>query len=292
MTKTNILLPRSVTVPMLAARKGKRVVVMVTAYDAFQGQIADASGTDSILVGDSVGMTTLGYDSTLPVTLDDMVRHTRAVARGQATRASGGRGDEPFDTERGGRAALLVADLPFGSYGADPADGVRAGMRLIAEGGAQSVKIEGAGASIRETIRRLVDVGVPVMGHLGLTPQSVHRFGGFKVQGKGDAAADALLADAQSLVDVGAWGIVLEMIPAALAKRVTEAVPVLTIGIGAGGGCDGQVQVLHDILGLTGGPVYRHTRRYVEGSKILGDSLREHVSDVREGRFPTDANSF
>ena len=282
--------PPAVSVPSLVARKNKARIVMLTAYDVAQGRVADGAGADALLVGDSVGMTTLGYDSTIPVTLEDMVRHTRAVARGQRARLASA--PEPFEAERGGRNALLVADLPFGAYGADAADGVRAGTRLLAEGGAQSVKLEGAGNVILETVRRLVDCGVPVMGHLGLTPQSVHRFGGFKAQGKTDAAADALVADAVRLQEAGAWGIVLEMIPATLAKRVTQTVSVVTIGIGAGGDCDGQVQVFHDLVGLSFAPVFKHTRRYVDAAEFLQNALVEHVADVRAGRFPADANAL
>lgn len=288
-------LPASVSVPALVARKGAapaRPIVMLTAYDAVQGRVADGSGADAILVGDSVGMTMLGYDSTVPVTLDDMLRHTRAVARGQAARVSGAGEPASFETERGGRLALLVADLPFGAYGAEAADGVRAGMRLVAEGGAQSVKVEGAGAIITETIRRLTDAGVPVMGHLGLTPQSVHRFGGFKAQGKTDAAADALLHDAETLTAAGVWGIVLEMIPASLAKRVTDAVPAVTVGIGAGGDCDGQVQVFHDLVGLTFAPAFKHTRRYEELLPRLEAALAAYVGDARAKRFPGITNNF
>ncbi len=296
MSRKNLSVPPRVTVPSLVARKGKLPpVVIVTAYDAVQGRVVDAAGADAILVGDSVGMTTLGYDSTVPVTLDDMFRHTRAVARGQAMRLSesgGGESPDPMEAERGGRSALLIADLPFGAYGADPADGVRAGMRLVAEGGAQSVKLEGAGAVIRESIRRLVDSGVPVMGHLGLTPQSIHRFGGFKAQGKSVAAGDALLADAHALVEAGVWGIVLEMIPAALAARVTGDIPAVTIGIGAGVDCDGQVQVFHDLVGLTFGPVFKHTRRYADTGAILAGAVGEHIRDVRANRFPNETNSI
>lgn len=292
MSRKSFSIPPLVTVPSLVARKGKSPIVIVTAYDAVQGRLVDGAGADAILVGDSVGMTTLGYDSTVPVTLDDMLRHTRAVARGQAARISDAESPETFETERKGRSALLIADLPFGAYGADPAEGVRAGMRLIAEGGAQSVKLEGAGATIRETIRRLIDVGVPVMGHLGLTPQSIHRFGGFKAQGKSDAAGNALLADAQALVEAGVWGIVLEMIPATLAQRVTEAIPAVTIGIGAGAECDGQVQVFHDLIGLTFGPVFKHTRRYAETGASLAAAIAEHVGDVRSNRFPSEGNAF
>ncbi|MBC8135278.1 MAG: 3-methyl-2-oxobutanoate hydroxymethyltransferase [Fibrella sp.] len=292
MLRKNVSAPLLVSVPSLVARKGKSPVVIVTAYDAVQGRIVDGSGADAILVGDSVGMTTLGYDSTVPVTLDDMLRHTRAVARGQRSRIADSESPEPFETERKGRSALLIADLPFGAYGADPAEGVRAGMRLVAEGGAQSVKLEGAGAIIRDTIRRLVDAGVPVMGHLGLTPQSIHRFGGFKAQGKSEAAGNALLAEAHALVESGVWGIVLEMIPATLAQRITEAVPAITIGIGAGTDCDGQVQVFHDLVGLTFGPVFKHTRRYAETGATLAMAMAEHVADVRAKRFPTQDNSL
>jgi 3-methyl-2-oxobutanoate hydroxymethyltransferase len=285
-------LPSRVTAPMLTSRKARqKPIVFVTAYDAPQGRLADAAGVDAILVGDSVGMTTLGYDSTLPVTLDDIVHHTKAVARGQAARAEC-TAPSTEDAARGARHALLVADLPFGTYGASVEEGVRAGMRLLSEGNAQAVKLEGAGPFIRDTIRRLVDVGVPVMGHLGMTPQSVHRFGGFKVQGKTDTAAEALIADAKAIVEAGVFGIVLEVIPAELARRVTEAVPVPTIGIGAGIHCDGQVQVLHDILGLSDGPPFKHARRYAEIGEAMQEAIAAYSADVRARRFPTDENSF
>ncbi len=286
--------PPVVRVPSLLGRKGKSPVVMITAYDAVQGRVADGAGADVLLVGDSVGMTTLGYDSTLPVMLDDMVRHTKAVWRGQQARLLDVSGNAPgdFERERGGRSALLLADLPFGAYGADVPEGVRAGMRLVQEGGAQSVKVEGASDVIRETVRRLVDCGVPVMGHLGLTPQSIHRLGGFRAQGKSDAAADSLVADAHLLQEAGVWGIVLEMIPANLAKRVTQAVDVLTIGIGAGADCDGQVQVFHDLVGLSFAPVFKHTRRYLNGVVLLQNALTEHIAEVRAGVFPRPENSL
>jgi len=279
------------TVPLFAAEKGRRPLVIVTAYDAPQGRLADAAGVDAILIGDSLGMTTLGYDDTLPVTLDDMLMHTRAVARGQSSRAIC---VEPTAEEvaRRARRALLISDLPFGAYGVSVEDGVRAGVRLIAEGGAQAVKVEGATPIIRETVRRLVGIGVPVMGHLGLTPQSVHRFGGYKVQGKTDGDAEAVLNDARCLVEVGIFGLVLEVIPADLAARVTAAVPVPTIGIGAGAGCDGQVQVLHDLIGLTGGPVFLHARRYVQAGQMIQRAIAEYAEDVRARRFPTDDNAF
>jgi len=277
---------------MFAARKAKRLpLVVVTAYDAPQGRLADAAGVDAILVGDSVGMTTLGYDSTLPVTLDDMLLHTRAVARGQAALPIGEKPSEA-SVVRGAHHALLIADLPFGSYGASVEDGVRAGMRLIAHGGAQAVKLEGAGPLMRETTRRLVDVGVPVMGHLGMTPQSLHRFGGFKVQGKSDTAADALFADAHAMAEAGMFAVVLEVIPAALAQRVTDALPIPTIGIGAGAGCDGQVQVLHDLLGFDEGAPYKHTRRYANIGATIQAAIAAYAADVRACRFPTSDNAF
>jgi 3-methyl-2-oxobutanoate hydroxymethyltransferase len=281
-----------VTAPSFSARKvtaDSAPLVVVTAYDAPQGRIADAAGVDAVLVGDSLGMVTLGYDGTLPVTLDDMIRHTGAVARGMASRT--GRATEA-DERRGARRALLIADLPFGSYGASAEEGVRAGMRLMAEGGAEAVKLEGAGPVMLETVRRLADAGVPVMGHLGMTPQSVHRFGGFRVQGRTDAAADELVRQAEALTEAGVFGMVLELVPAAVAGRVTRAVPVPTVGIGAGPECDGQVQVLHDLIGLAPGPVRKHARRYADLGTALADALTEYAADVRARRFPDETNSF
>ena len=268
---------------------------MVTAYDAPQGRYADAAGVDAILVGDSVGMTTLGYDTTLPVTLDDLLHHTRAVLRGQAARLAGDCPDnEPGDAERarGARHALVITDMPFGSYGASVAQGVKAGMRLVADGGAQAVKLEGAGSVVLETVRRLVDVGAPVMGHLGMTPQSIHRFGGFKVQGKTDEAAEALVSSARALEEAGAFSIVLEVIPSDLARRVTESIAIPTIGIGAGLDCDGQVQVLHDLVGLTDGPPFKHARRYAELGATIQESIAAYAAEVRERQFPGPENSF
>lgn len=289
-------LSERVTVPMLAARKTRhQPIVMVTAYDAPQARLADAAGVDALLVGDSVGMTTLGYDTTLPVTLDDILHHTRAVARGQAAAAAARRDDAaltPAETARGARHALLVADMPFGSYGASVEDGVRNAVRLIAEGGAQAVKMEGAGPVVLETMRRLFAMGVPVMGHLGMTPQFVHRFGGFKLQGKSDQTAQALLEEAHALVEAGVCGFVLEVIPAALSRRITEAVPVPTIGIGAGAECDGQVQVLHDLIGLADGPLFKHARRYTEAGDAIRAALTAYAGDVRARRFPADENAF
>jgi 3-methyl-2-oxobutanoate hydroxymethyltransferase len=285
------VLPERKTVPQFSAQKGGAPLVVVTAYDAPQGRLADAAGVDAVLVGDSAGMTTHGYSDTLPVTLDDMLLHTRAVARGQAARPICG---EPTIAEvaRGARRALLIADLPFGSYGVSVEAGVRAGVRLAAEGGAQAVKIEGGSPLVCETVQRLFALGVPVMGHLGMTPQSVNRFGGFRVQAKTNTGADTLLADARALVEAGVFAIVLEVIPAALAARVTEEISVPTIGIGAGPGCNGQVQVLHDVIGLSDGPPFRHARRYAEVGDAIQAAVAAYAADVRARRFPTDENSF
>ena len=289
-------LPQRITAPLFLARKRKKQpIVMVTAYDAPQGRYADAAGVDAILVGDSVGMTTLGYDTTLPVTLDDLLHHTRAVLRGQtARRADACPENAPTDAERarGARHALVITDMPFGSYGASVANGVKAGMRLVAEGGAQAVKLEGAGNVVLETVRRLVDMGVPVMGHLGMTPQSIHRFGGFKVQGKTDTAAEALISGAKALEEAGAFGIVLEVIPADVARRITEAITIPTIGIGAGLDCDGQVQVLHDLIGLTDGGPFKHARRYADLGTALQEAVAAYSREVRERQFPGPKNSF
>lgn len=286
-------LEEHVTVPLLGKRKAaKQPIVVVTAYDAWQARLADRAGVDVILVGDSLGMVTLGHATTLPVTLDDMLHHTQAVSRGLTT------GDDcphappsPADVTRGARRALVVADLPFGSYGVSLDASVRSAVRLVAEGGAQAVKLEG-GKALAETVRRIVDIGIPVMGHLGMTPQSVHRFGGFKRQGRGNAAADTLLADAEALVEAGVFALVLEVIPAALARHVTNAVSVPTIGIGAGADCDGQVQVLHDLVGLAEGPVFKHTKRFAEAGGLIRDALTAYTEAVRGKRFPTDENAF
>jgi 3-methyl-2-oxobutanoate hydroxymethyltransferase len=289
-------LPQRVTAPQFLARKRRnQPIVMVTAYDAPQGRYADAAGVDAILVGDSVGMTTLGYDTTLPVTLDDLLHHTRAVLRGQAARRADVCPDNPpSDAERarGARQAMVITDMPFGSYGASVANGVKAGMRLVGDGGAQAVKLEGAGKVVLETVRRLVDMGVPVMGHLGMTPQSIHRFGGFKVQGKTEDAAEALIKSAKALEEAGAFSMVLEVIPSDLARRVTEAVSIPTIGIGAGLHCDGQVQVLHDLAGLTDGPPFKHARRYAELGAGLQEAITAYAGEVRERQFPGPDNSF
>ncbi len=264
-------MPR-VTAPMLQAMKAsRRPIVMVTAYDASSARLVDTAGVDAILVGDSLGMTMLGYDSTLPVTMDDMVSATAAVSRG-ATRS------------------LIVADMPFMSYQASIDDAVRNAGRLVAEGHAQAVKLEG-GADVAQTVRRIVSAGIPVMGHLGLTPQSVNAMGGYKVQAKQAAQAMRLVDDAEALQDAGVFAIVLECIPVELAEMVTAELHVPTIGIGAGGGCDGQVQVFHDLLGLGGEFVPRHAKRYADVGALVREAVSAYADEVRDGEFPGEAQS-
>jgi 3-methyl-2-oxobutanoate hydroxymethyltransferase len=250
--------------------RGERIP-MLTAYDYASAQILDAAGVPMLLVGDSLGMVVMGYDSTLPVTVDDIIHHTRAVVRGA-------------------KNALVVADLPFGAFQVSPEETMRQAARVMKEASPQAVKLEG-GVRSAESVRKLTDAGVPVMGHLGMTPQSVNAFGGFKVQGKTERAARALIADAMALEEAGAFAIVLELVPSELARLVTERVTVPTIGIGAGPYCDGEVQVLHDILGLFPDFTPRHTKRFGE----LGDAMRQavlaYVTDVRQRAFPTEKQS-
>jgi 3-methyl-2-oxobutanoate hydroxymethyltransferase len=247
-------------------------IAMVTAYDATFAALIDQAGADLLLVGDSLGMVIQGHDNTLTVTMDQMVYHTQMVARG---------------SER----ALVVADMPFMSYQASVSDAMRNAGRLIAEGGAQAVKLEG-GERVAEAIASIVASGIPVMGHLGLTPQSVHALGGFKVQGRGDEAAELLVADALLLQEAGAFAIVLETVPGHVAKRVTEAVSVPTIGIGAGVDCGGQVLVCYDLLGLTNGFTPRFLKRYDELGGSVKDAATSFVNDVKTRAFPGPEHTF
>ena len=251
--------------------KGDKIPV-VTAYDYPMALLADKAGFPIILVGDSLGMVSLGYDSTIPVTMEDMIRHTRAAARG-ATRS------------------LLVTDMPFMSFQLNSEDALRNAGRLVQEGDAQSVKLEGGGAVV-DSVRRIVEAGIPVMGHLGLTPQSVHRFGGYKVQGKVRQEAFQLLQDARALEEAGAYAVVLELLPAPLSRIITEKLTIPTIGIGAGPHCDGQVQVLHDILGLYSDFVPKHTKQYLQLGKLISDALGRYAQEIREGVFPSRKESF
>ncbi len=262
-----------VTAPGLRERKQRgEKIVMLTAYDYPSARLAERAGVDVVLVGDSLGTVTLGYDSTIPVTLEDILHHARAVRRGL-------------------RRALLLADMPFGTFQAGPEDAIRNAARLLKEGGAQAVKLEG-GAPVVETVRRLTAAGIPVMAHLGLTPQSIHIFGGHRAQGKDPDAAEQMLADALALEAAGAFGLVLETIPATLAARITAALAIPTIGIGAGPGCDGQVQVWHDLLGLTPGKTFRHVKRYAEVGDVVENALRSYAEEVRQARFPTEEHSL
>lgn len=261
-------MPDKVTVPTIRSLRAKgSKIVCITAYDATLGALADAAGADIILVGDSVGNTLLGYSSTLPVTMEDMIHHTRA-------------------TRAGVERAHLVSDLPFGSYQASVIDAVHSSVSLI-KVGAESVKLEGA---YHEAISEIVRAGIPVMGHVGMTPQSINQFGGFRVQGKG-AKGQPILDAAKRIQDAGAYAIVLELIPAELASQITEELDIPTIGIGAGPHCSGQVQVIHDLLGLSPQPL-KHAKTYIDGKEGIVDALRQYSSEVREGQFPSSEHSF
>jgi 3-methyl-2-oxobutanoate hydroxymethyltransferase len=268
---------KKVTVPEITKAKATgRPIVALTAYDFPFARIVDDAGVDVILVGDSLGMVVQGLENTLPVTMDEMVYHCRMV-----TRAS--------------RRALLVADLPFLSYQVSASDAIANAGRLLKEGGAEAVKLEG-GCSVADTIRRIVAVDIPVMGHIGLTPQSVHRMGGHKVQGRRRGQApgqrDRLIEDALAVEDAGAFAIVLEGIPTELAAEVTARVAIPTIGIGAGPHCDGQILVLHDVLGLSEGRSPKFAKRYGSLWGACLEMVKAYVEEVRTGAFPTEAHSY
>jgi 3-methyl-2-oxobutanoate hydroxymethyltransferase len=265
--------PEKVTAPSLRASKerGERLVCL-TAYDYPTARIVDEAGIDIILVGDSLGNVVLGYGNTVPVTLEEIVTHSRAVRRG---------------TQR----ALLVADMPYGSYHTGQDDAVRAALRLIKEGAAEAVKLEG-GRSRAPLVKRLVDEEIPVMGHIGLTPQSVNKLGGFRVQGKTAEAARALLDDARALEEAGAFAIVLEVVPREIAKLITESVQIPTIGIGAGPHCDIQVLVIHDLVGLSFGKLPRFVRQYANLQETMTDAISRFAEDVRTGNYPAEAESY
>jgi 3-methyl-2-oxobutanoate hydroxymethyltransferase len=245
----------------------KNKIVMITAYDYPFARIFSDVGVDVILVGDSVGNVSSGYDSTLPVTMDEMIYHTRAVSRANPR-------------------ALVVGDMPFMSYHTSTEDAIRNAGRFLKEAGAQTVKLEG-GVNVKDRIRAIADMDIPVMGHIGLTPQSVHRMGGFKVQGKDEKSRRKLIEDAQAVEDAGAFAIVLEAMPADLAKDITGMLSIPTIGIGAGVECDGQVLVMHDILGLAFGKRPKFVKQYADLKEAAGAAVGEFITEVREGRFPT-----
>lgn len=262
-----------VTTSTIRARKeAGEPITMLTAYDAAFARLFDEAGIDMLLVGDSVGNTMLGYESTLPVTMDDMLHHVRAVSRGA-------------------KRAMVVADMPFMSYQTSVEDALYNAGRFLKETGAQSVKLEG-GAAVAPAVRAMTSVGIPVVGHLGLTPQSVNQFGGFKVQAKDVAAAQQLLDDARLLESSGAFAIVLECVPAALATKVSQALTIPTIGIGAGNGCDGQVLVMHDLLGLTPGFKPKLAKVYRSLATEVIAAAQEYAQDVKTRRFPAPENCF
>src|ERR1700680_1717010 len=266
-----------VTVPDILSRKsgGSQAnpkITCLTAYDYPTARLLDEAGVDILLVGDSLAMVVLGYESTLPVTLEEMLHHTRAVRRGT-------------------RRALLVSDMPYGSYHDDSAAAVRNAVRFVKEAGAEAVKVEG-GERRMDLIARLVEAEIPVMGHIGLTPQSVNAFGGFRVQGKTEEAGDQLLRDARAVEAAGAFAIVLESIPRELAARITAELRIPTIGIGAGPDCDGQVLVINDLLGLTFGHKPKFTRRYADVGEIISRAAAEYCRDVQQGHFPSDEESY
>jgi 3-methyl-2-oxobutanoate hydroxymethyltransferase len=257
----------------LADMKSRREpIVMVTAYDYPGGRIADAAGIDVVLVGDSAAMTVLGNESTVPATMDEMLMLTRAAARG---------------AER----PLVVADMPFGSFQVSDEDAVRNGIRFVKEAGADAVKLEGAGPTLSRVLA-LVGAGIPVMGHVGLTPQSATMLGGFRAQGRTAEKARALLQDARALEAAGCFAIVLEAVPAQVAARITESLTVPTIGIGSGRGCDGQVLVFHDLLGLYDGKAPRFVKRYADLAAETRSALERYAADVRSGAFPGDEHTY
>jgi 3-methyl-2-oxobutanoate hydroxymethyltransferase len=262
-----------VTTDQLREMKGKgEKISMLTAYDYATAKLIDEAGVPIILVGDSLGMVVLGYESTIPVTMEDMLHHTKAVVRGT-------------------KHAFVVGDMPFMSYHTSDVEALRNAARFIQEGGAQAVKLEG-GELVAETISRIVSCGIPVMGHIGLTPQSVHQLGGYKVVGKTVEEAARLLQDATALEQAGAFAIVLELVPAPLAKLITERLSVLTIGIGSGVDCDCQVQVIYDILGLYTDIVPKHAKQYAKLSETIKAAISSFIAEVQSGAFPTQRESY
>ncbi|HEU5264918.1 MAG TPA: 3-methyl-2-oxobutanoate hydroxymethyltransferase [Gaiellaceae bacterium] len=265
--------PGKLPITELADMKARRQpIVMVTAYDEPGGRLADEAGMDLVLVGDSAAMTVLGHDSTVPATIEEMLILTRAVTRGA-------------------RRPLVIADLPFGTFQVSDEDAVRNAIRFVKEAGADAVKLEGAGPMLPR-VQAIVNAGIPVMGHIGLTPQSATMLGGYKAQGRSAQKALALLADARALEATGCFSLVLETVPAPVAARITQEISIPTIGIGAGADCDGQVLVWHDLLGLYEGRTARFVKRYAEIGRAIGDALGAFAEDVRERRFPEEEHTY
>jgi 3-methyl-2-oxobutanoate hydroxymethyltransferase len=269
---SKVTVPELLQRKTLAAESQNKKITCLTAYDYPTARLVDEAGVDVVLVGDSLAMVMLGYESTLPLTLEESLHHAKAVRRGV-------------------QRALLVADMPYGSYHGDLNESVRNAMRFVKEAGAEAVKIEG-GERRLELISRLTEAEIPVMGHVGLTPQSVNALGGYRVQGKTPNAAEQLLRDARSVEAAGAFSIVLEAMPRELAAEITKAVQIPTIGIGAGPDCDGQILVLHDMLGLTFQGAPKFARRYANVGETIFNAVRQYCADVESGSFPTDAESY
>ena len=262
-----------VTVNQIREMKAKgEKITMLTAYDYSTARIVDETGVPLILVGDSLGMVVLGYESTIPVTMAEMIHHTKAVVRGT-------------------KQAMVVGDMPFMTYHVSVDDALRNAARFIQEAGAQAIKLEG-GVTVAEKVRRIVECGMPVMGHIGLTPQSINQLGGYKIQGRTPEAAIRMLKDAQALEEAGAFAVVLETVPAPLATLISEKIGIPTIGIGAGAGCDGQVQVINDILGSFADFVPKHAKQYAKLADIIRNAVTEYYKEVKAGTFPTDKQSF
>lgn len=262
-----------ITTAVIRQRKTEgKAVSMLTAYDYSMARILDQAGVDMLLVGDSLGNVVLGYESTLPVTMEDMIHHARAVCRGA-------------------QRALVVVDMPFMSYQVSISDAVANAGRLLKETGAQAVKVEG-GEEFTGTVKAILRAGIPVVGHLGLTPQSVHQLGGFKVQGKDQQTAQKLLDDARALAAAGAFALVLECVPEALARKVTQSLTIPTIGIGAGAGCDGQVLVINDLLGMYSGFTPKFVKTYAQLAEQIKGAVQSYICEVQEKQFPGPEHSF
>lgn len=262
-----------VTVPQISAMKAKkRRITMVTAYDYLTGKLVDEAGVDCVLVGDSLAMVVLGYETTLPVTMDEMLHHAKAVRRGV-------------------KRALLIADLPFGSFQGSVAEALGNAVRFLKEAGVDAVKLEG-GRRVAEHVRRMVESGIPVLGHIGMTPQSVRAYGGFRVQGRGAEQEAQVLADAKALEEAGAFAVVLEGMPAGLAARITAELSIPTIGIGAGKECDGQVLVVHDLLGYIDDFKPKFVKRYANLAEETRKAVRAFCEEVRDGRYPDEEHSY
>jgi 3-methyl-2-oxobutanoate hydroxymethyltransferase len=262
-----------ITVTQVKAMKQKgEKIAMLTAYDYMTARIVDNAGVPLILVGDSLGMVMLGYDSTIPVTMNEMIHHTKAVVRGV-------------------KNAMVIGDMPFMSYHINIEQALTNAARFIQEGGAQAVKLEG-GINVADKIKKIVDCGIPVMSHIGLTPQSVNQLGGYKIQGKDIETARKLLDDARACEQAGAFAVVLETVPAVLAAFISENIGIPTIGIGAGAGCDGQVQVVSDMLGLFTDFVPKHAKQYTHLAQSMSDAISDYYKEVKSGAFPTEAQSF